>query len=46
METAMKLAIETYSEISGESFESIVNQVLEGNEIKLKIVCDLMDYVR
>ena len=42
----MRLAIETYSEISGESFESIVNQILEGNEIKLKIVCDLMDYIR
>lgn len=46
METAMRLAFETYSEISGESIESIVNEIISGNEIKLKIICNLMDYVR
>ncbi len=46
METAMKLAIETYSELSGETFNSIIEQIINGNEIKLQIICNLMDAVK
>jgi len=31
METTMKLAVKTYSELTGQSFESIVKECLNGN---------------
>lgn len=42
METSMKLAIETYSNLSGESFENITTEILNGNETKRDIIMMLM----
>jgi len=44
MENTMKLAIETYSELTGQSFDSIVKECLNGNSqliknIKLLMIC-------
>ena len=42
METTMKLAIETYASLSGYSFEYIVSECLNGNEVMTEIVTLLM----
>jgi hypothetical protein len=42
METTMKLAIETYSELTGQNFESIVNECLNGNKQLIKNIKLLM----
>ena len=42
METTMKLAIETYSNLSGISFETIVNKCLSGDDTTMNIITKLM----
>jgi len=42
METTMKLAIETYSNLMNYSFEYVVNECLNGNEIIIENVTKLM----
>ena len=42
METTMKLAIETYSNLSGISFENIVSKCLSGDEVTMNIITKLM----
>lgn len=42
METSMKLAIETYSKLTGKSFESITTDCLNGNQIVIENIQKLM----
>ena len=42
METAMKLAIETYSNLMNYSFEYVVNECLNGNEVIIESIQKLM----
>jgi len=42
METTMKLAIETYANLMNYSFEYVVNECLNGNEIITENVTKLM----
>lgn len=42
METTMKLAIETYANLMNYSFEYVVNECLNGNEVIIKNVTKLM----
>jgi len=42
METTMKLAIETYANLMNYSFEYVVNECLNGNEIIIESVTKLM----
>tara|TARA_R110000868_G_scaffold323166_1_gene584123 strand:- start:458 stop:598 length:141 start_codon:yes stop_codon:yes gene_type:complete len=42
METTMKLAIETYSKLTGRTFESIVTECLSGNKTITENIAKLM----
>ena len=42
METTMKLAIETYANLMNYSFEYVVNECLNGNEVIIECVQKLM----
>jgi hypothetical protein len=42
MENTMKLAIETYSELTGRSIESVQQDLLNKNEIVTEIIMKLM----
>lgn len=42
METTMTLAIETYSELSGYTFQYIVNECNNGNEVIINSIQMLM----
>ena len=42
METAMRLAIETYSNLSNEPFQTVVERVLNGDEVLRDIIMKLM----
>ena len=42
METAMRLAIETYSKLTNQSFETIVKRVLDGDEVLTESIMKLM----
>jgi hypothetical protein len=42
METTMKLAIETYANLMNYSFEYVVNECLNGNEVIIENVTKLM----
>ena len=42
MTTTMKLAIETYSNLTGRTFESIVTECLNGNKVIVENIQKLM----
>ena len=42
METTMKLAIETYSKLTGKSEKVIIDECLNGNQLTIEIVQKLM----
>ena len=42
METAMKLAIETYASLTGYSFEHITSECMNGNEVITESITLLM----
>ena len=42
METTMKLAIETYSTLTNRTFDEIVNECVNGNEVILDNIKKLM----
>lgn len=42
METTLKLAIETYAELKGLSVENVAQALLDGDEVMLKHVIQLM----
>ena len=42
METAMKLAIETYSNLTGKSQDTIIDECQKGNKLTIEIVQKLM----
>jgi hypothetical protein len=42
MKTTMKLAIETYSNLNNTTFQAVVNQCNEGNQIIIDSVMKLM----
>ena len=42
MEATIKLAIQTYSELTGRTFEQVVSEILNGNEAILESVQMLM----
>lgn len=42
MESAIKLSIDTYSKLTGRSFEDILNDCLNGNEVIIEIIQKLM----
>lgn len=42
METTLKLAIETYSELTGRDFQEILSDCLTGNEVVMNNIKKLM----
>jgi len=42
METTMKLAIETYSNLTGRTFNEIVEECVNGNEVIMESIKKLM----
>tara|TARA_R110002051_G_scaffold311728_1_gene386329 strand:- start:604 stop:744 length:141 start_codon:yes stop_codon:yes gene_type:complete len=42
METTMKLAIETYSNLTGRTFDEIVTECVNGDEVILETIKKLM----